>query len=230
MRSTCLGAPSQAVSMSARKQEGARAEKRARILGAALEVCARDGVERARMEEVAALAGVSKGTLYNFFESKQDLLLATLIDSYEESLRIVDEPDSRQGDPRAELEGLLESLGVILEAVAPRMNVHYQAWGLIARDPERRERLFKFLRDFFATRREEIERILRDGQRLGVFRAEFDVDGVVSAILALLSGFLYHSTFDGSRASPKNLAATFDAVVRDVVYVDAGARRVERGR
>ena len=210
--------------MSARKQEGARAEKRARILGAALEVCARDGVERARMEEVAALAGVSKGTLYNFFESKQDLLLATLIDSYEESLRIVDEPEVSSGDPRADLERVLGSLGEVLAAVAPRMNVHYQAWGLIARDLERRERLFGFLRDFFAGRRESVERILRDGQRLGVFRADIDVDRVVDAILSLLSGFLYHSTFDSSWASPERLAATFDAVVRDVVYVDAGAR------
>lgn len=214
--------------MSARKREDAHAEKRARILGAALEVCERDGVERARMEEVAALARVSKGTLYHYFESKQDLLLATLIDSYEVSLRIVDEPEVGPGDPRAEFERLLESLGEVLAAVAPRMNLHFQAWGLIARDAERHERLFGFLRDFFATRGEEIERILRDGQRLGVFRADIDVEGVVDAILSLLSGFLYHSTFDASWASPERIAATFDAVVRDVVYADAGARGSRR--
>ena len=39
-------------------------DKRRRILDAAYEVCERLGVEGAHMDEVAALAGVSKGTLY----------------------------------------------------------------------------------------------------------------------------------------------------------------------
>ena len=38
------------------------------------------------MDQVAALAQVSKGTLYRYFESKEELLLATILDSYEQSL------------------------------------------------------------------------------------------------------------------------------------------------
>ena len=45
-------------------------EKRQRILEAAFQVCEGVGVGRARMEDVAAEAHVSKGTLYNHFESK----------------------------------------------------------------------------------------------------------------------------------------------------------------
>ena len=58
-------------------------EKRRRILEAALEVCRKRGVGGARMEEVAALAQVSKGTLYRFFASKEDLFLAMMIAAYE---------------------------------------------------------------------------------------------------------------------------------------------------
>ena len=65
-----------------------RDEKRARILEAALTLCERSGIEGARMDEVAALAQVSKGTLYNFFESKEDLFLATLIDSYQGAVNL----------------------------------------------------------------------------------------------------------------------------------------------
>ena len=46
--------------------------RRRRILDAALAVCEERGVHAARMEEVAALAQVSKGTLYRFFESKEE--------------------------------------------------------------------------------------------------------------------------------------------------------------
>ncbi|MGC8525133.1 MAG: TetR/AcrR family transcriptional regulator C-terminal domain-containing protein [Acidibrevibacterium sp.] len=51
-------------------------EKRARILAGAADVFARDGYEGASMSRIAAAANVSKGTLYNHFESKAQLFAA----------------------------------------------------------------------------------------------------------------------------------------------------------
>jgi AcrR family transcriptional regulator len=48
----------------------ARAEE---ILDAALEVFGRSGFDRAKIEDVARLAGVSKGTVYLYFDSKEAL-------------------------------------------------------------------------------------------------------------------------------------------------------------
>jgi TetR/AcrR family fatty acid metabolism transcriptional regulator len=47
--------------------------KRERILGAAQVVFARNGYFQAKMEEIAELAEVGKGTIYEYFSSKQDL-------------------------------------------------------------------------------------------------------------------------------------------------------------
>jgi AcrR family transcriptional regulator len=59
-----------------------RAEKkkqsRRRILEAAREVFFRDGFMPANLDEVAEGAGVAKGTLYRYFESKADLYVAVL--------------------------------------------------------------------------------------------------------------------------------------------------------
>ncbi len=46
--------------------------------GAALEGCAERGVAAARLEEVAARAGVAKGTIYLYFPSKQALFEALI--------------------------------------------------------------------------------------------------------------------------------------------------------
>ncbi len=51
-------------------------EKRARILEGAAAVFAQDGYEGASMSRIAAVANVSKGTLYNHFESKAHLFTA----------------------------------------------------------------------------------------------------------------------------------------------------------
>lgn len=53
----------------------------AEILAAALEVFAARGFQGARLDEVAKRAGVSKGALYLYFETKADLFRAVVTDA-----------------------------------------------------------------------------------------------------------------------------------------------------
>jgi AcrR family transcriptional regulator len=52
--------------------------RREQIIGAATRVFAEKGFRRATTREVARAAGVSEGTIYNYFEDKDALLLAIL--------------------------------------------------------------------------------------------------------------------------------------------------------
>ena len=60
-----------------------KAESRRRILDAARDVFFRDGFMRANLDEMAEKAGVAKGTLYRYFESKADLYVAVLAENQE---------------------------------------------------------------------------------------------------------------------------------------------------
>ena len=53
-----------------------KAEREAQILDAATKVFANKGFRAATTKEIAAEAGVSEGTIYNYFDSKYDLLIA----------------------------------------------------------------------------------------------------------------------------------------------------------
>jgi AcrR family transcriptional regulator len=53
-------------------------ERPSALYQAALDVFARRGYRAARLEEVAKAAGVSKGTIYNYFKNKEDLLSKAL--------------------------------------------------------------------------------------------------------------------------------------------------------
>src|ERR1043165_5862397 len=55
---------------------GDRTEKRERILAAAERVFARRGFFASRVSEIAKDAGVADGTIYLYFKSKDDLLIA----------------------------------------------------------------------------------------------------------------------------------------------------------
>ncbi|MFT7621965.1 MAG: TetR/AcrR family fatty acid metabolism transcriptional regulator, partial [Myxococcota bacterium] len=52
----------------------ARSDKRERIIAAAVKVFAAKGFYCARVSDVAREAGVADGTIYLYFESKEDLL------------------------------------------------------------------------------------------------------------------------------------------------------------
>lgn len=52
-----------------------RSESRDKILEAALELFAQESYHSATVSKLARKAGVSKGLIYNYFESKEDLLL-----------------------------------------------------------------------------------------------------------------------------------------------------------
>lgn len=210
-------------------RDAARDEKRARILRAALEVCEQTGVAAARMEEIAARAEVSKGTLYLYFESKEDLLLATLLESYEQGLRRVDEAFEAVGDARTLLERRFDGLADVLGQVAEHARVYYQAWGIVADAPAYEEKLLTFLRAFHAERHAEMEALIRAGQVSGVFRADFPPLVVADAIGALLAGFIYRATFDPRAASGEALRACL-AALQSGLLEPAEACRTPRHR
>jgi len=63
-----------------------QAHKRAAILTAARELFVQTGVERTSMDAVAALAGVSKRTVYDYYGDKRRLLLGVVEDAGERAL------------------------------------------------------------------------------------------------------------------------------------------------
>lgn len=58
--------------------EEIREEKKHLIMQVALELFANDGYHTTSISQIAKKAGISKGLMYNYFESKQDLLKAII--------------------------------------------------------------------------------------------------------------------------------------------------------
>jgi AcrR family transcriptional regulator len=81
-----------------------------RILGAAAKLFATHRFHEARMEDIAALAEVSKGTLYRYFTNKDELYLALLSQAAEEFGERLDVLDAEEADPRQRLESLVSAV------------------------------------------------------------------------------------------------------------------------
>ena len=75
------------------RREDNKAEKRARIIAAAKDIIATDGIEHCNMRYLAEVADVSPRTAYNLFESKTDILIAILLEGFQPVLELTGSDD-----------------------------------------------------------------------------------------------------------------------------------------
>ncbi len=183
------------------------AGKRRRILEAARAVFAQQGFDAARMDEVARRARVSKGTVYNHFESKESLLVEAVLDMMAEGrerLARIAAPDLGPD------EALREALRTLITEVLPgvvgeRQSLAYQVWALVARDAAARERVFTEFRAFYRAREDELTGPLAAGDASGVFRSDLPADDVSLLLMSIFDGLVYRAMFDAERIDPQRV-------------------------
>ncbi len=168
-------------------------EKRtAQILEAAREVFARKGFHKARMEDIAARANLSKGTLYLYFKNK-DALITALLDRLFQSemsdLRAIQQEDA----PAAErLWRFMETITADVQGswmgILP---VVYEFLALIFRNPLVQKAFRQYLRTYIALSIPIIE----DGIARGEFRP-VDPQEAALALGALFEGTLLLWVYD----------------------------------
>ncbi len=139
-------------------------EKRKRILEAAIHIFARNGYFNSRVSEIAKEAGVADGTIYIYFQSKEEVLSAIFDEALHQFIAISREELDRIKDPIQRLEKIaflqLKYLGAnrdlaMVFQIEFRHNIMFM------------ERFSKTrLRDYFAI----IQEAILDGQEQGMFR------------------------------------------------------------
>lgn len=192
-------------------------ERPGELLAAALQTFAERGYRATRLDEVAARAGVSKGTIYLYFQNKEDLLLSSLAHHlellYEESLaHLEDQPGPSADRLRHALRRLWSAAqhpdwgrvyGLIIGEIATEHPAVFRQWteqGAIR---------------VWAT----LAAIIRQGQRSGELRADVGAD---EAARLLATGLLHQVYLQAHTAvgeiAPVTLDALAEAAVR--VFVD----------
>lgn len=168
----------------------AERERREEILQAARSCFARRGYHEATMEEVATAAGLSKGLIYYYFKSKQELFLA-LLDSWFAQFDRAWQESLASGSAAERLRRLGQLSVEAMEESADLMNLLLEFWAHAGRDPALMERFRRALSRY----RQLLADVIAEGAREGEFRA---VDPQLSAagVLAAYDGLWFHWMVD----------------------------------
>lgn len=163
-----------------------REETRERLLKAAFGVFARNGYERATVDEIVRDAGFSKGAFYVHFSTKEDLFRAMLEErasSLQAALVQVLDADASLKD---NVRNLLKAIFEIEEQDAEWPATFMEFLAHSGRNPEVRERLATI----FESWQKFIAEMLRLSRETGHVRTDMDADFLARAAIALINGTL----------------------------------------
>ena len=158
----------------------------ARILDAACDLIAEDGIDEVRIARVAQRAGASTALVHHYFSTREELLEQALIHSFERSgdERFGEEPS---GAPGTAAEGLALAIRESLPAPGEQERewvLWVELWLRAVREPDLRPvatRLYERYRKWIAN-------VIRTGVESGEFDSGVDVEATADVAMALLDG------------------------------------------
>jgi AcrR family transcriptional regulator len=163
------------------------AERRAQILDAAMRCFGEQGYHVATMDDLARAAGLSKGSLYWHFRSKEDLLLG-LFEAFSQDVVVAFAELEESQAP------VIEGLAQIGSATIDRLGAALpltRAWLEFLSHAEARQRM---ARDYQQVR-ECLGRVLSRAVARGEIRA-VHVEGTAAGFLAAVEGLLIQAFVD----------------------------------
>lgn len=165
-------------------KERIKAERADEILEAAARAFAQKGYERATIKEIAAAAEVAEGTIYNYFQSKRDILISILERLITESMRQVLEyaPKDMESDPKNFLRTILRER---LELIRRNRELIHAIFTEVHQDSHLRQ---QFFRGIILPLVSHFERLLEAYSRAGTCRPLNPV-AVTRAIMGLFLVF-----------------------------------------
>ncbi len=155
--------------------ETARAARREQIIAAGVACFAQSGYHSTTMADVAAQAGVSKGTPYLYFDSKEALFLA-LHEQWDcgagerVDTAIAALPDRERRSPRAILNAVAAAIAAHVQAEAETCRVLMEARALAAHEPV----IAEAVRAADARAHQQLEDLIAAGARVGEWPAGTD--------------------------------------------------------
>jgi AcrR family transcriptional regulator len=197
------------------QKEGRRRE----ILAAALRSFARNGFHATTITDIVRESGVSQGTFYLYFETKDDVI-AALADDRSQGDAMVNAIAAAEADPVVGLMVLFDLHGRTLADPkrADERRVTIQGWAEALRNEAIRERLVANT----ARVEQEIARLIERGQRAGRFRADAEPLGLARALMALFRGLTLMTAWDGA-FDPALTAKSIEDMVRGALQPASAA-------
>jgi AcrR family transcriptional regulator len=191
--------------------------KKKDIMHAAMEVFAKKGVVKTKIIDIATTAGVGKGTIYEYFRSKEEIFCSTFDYYFHTMEGMVQESVSKETNPLKQLELIMTvSLDVFMHIGENLAEIMMDFWAEGIRNKNQMVLDSIDLKGIYANYRKMIQKILQSGIEQGVFK-QMDVKSTASVFIAAFDGIILQWIMDREAVNLKKIpAALFDGFIEGI--------------
>jgi AcrR family transcriptional regulator len=197
--------------------EAQRETRRQQILDAALRCFSRDGFHNTTTADIVRESGVSQGTLYLYFATKDEIIVALADDRHQGEAFMSAMAQSEQ-DPIQGLALLLEVHGTALDDArrTDLRRVGIQGWAEALRSPT----VLASVQEGSSLVRKEIVRLVARGQQAGQIRREIEPEAVARMLIALFRGLTLEVSL-GENVGLADVGPLVADMIRGTLLTDA---------
>jgi AcrR family transcriptional regulator len=168
--------------------------RRGEILQAAIVCFSREGFHRATMQDIVKQSRLSPGAIYNYFESKEEIIEAIANERHAKERALMIEA-RKQADTAGVLKRIRDAFFGELRNPKERLRrrVGIQLWAEAQRNP----RILKIVRRGVNGPHQLLKAIISDAQRRKEISDEVDPDAAARFMIAAFQGFVLQMEWDG---------------------------------
>lgn len=186
--------------------------RRSEILDAAIVCFAQDGFHRTTMKDIVRQSGLSPGAIYNYFQSKEEIIEAIAERRQAKERQPVMEA-IEGGSAAKAIERVRDAFLNELENPKERLRrrVSVQLWAEAQRSPEIRKTVHRS----FEEPRKLLSGVLSEAQKQGALAKWADPDALACFVIAAFHGLVLQREWDG-KFSAEPHKALFDLLFKAV--------------
>ena len=173
-------------------------ERIPQIINAAEGVFSKKGFAEARMDDIADETGLSKGTLYNYFKSKDDLIIAILDRIFQREFKAFEDADLSSMSASDTIWLFAETIAKDIKLMLRLMPVAYEFLALAFRNKTVQKALKVYVNRYMNI----LVPIIQSGIDSGEFK-KVDPQEVAIAMGAILEGTILIWVYDKSLVDPE---------------------------
>jgi len=166
-------------------------DKKTQIINAAIEVFAKQGLEKGKIADIAKVAKIGKGTIYEYFKSKDEIFRAIEKMFIFDSIDQINNLTQSEKSPTEKIEEIISYNINMHTVMGDAALIIAELWAQHGRGQLHGHKDSAFA-DMYNDYHSAVLDVLTQGIKIGEFRA-MNKDGVATMLLALIDGILWQS-------------------------------------
>ncbi len=194
-------------------------EKKKQIIQAAIQVFSKNGITKSKMIDIAKAAGIGKGTIYEYFRSKEEIFNAAFHAMFGEMNAMLNKGLQSTDDPKEKLELLVGiTLDYHKEDAGEFAGIMMDFWaeGIRTKNDELLETVH--LKQIYEQYRAMISQITIEGIEKGIFK-QVDPNAFAAITIGALDGLFLQIIMDPNVINIEKIKKTFSNTLFDGLLI-----------